>query len=242
MEEQLWKNNINDEEEIDLRELAHVLLNKLWAILLCMVVCAVAAFGGTKAMITPQYTATSVIYILSTSTSITSLTDLQVGSSLTADFIALSKSRPVVERVIEQLDLDTTYSELVNRVSISNPTDTHLLQISATNPDPELAAEIANAMTEAVKEQISEVMNTDKPNTVEKAIVPKLPSSPNVPKNTMMGGLLGAVAVAAVIILLYLLDDTIKNEEDVRKYLQVNTLAAIPWEKKRKAGKRKKAA
>ena len=86
------------------------------------------------------------------------------------------------------------------------------------------------------------MMNTDKPNTVEKAIVPKLPSSPNVPKNTMMGGLLGAVAVAAVIILLYLLDDTIKNEEDVRKYLQVNTLAAIPLEKKRKAGKRKKAA
>lgn len=242
MEEQLWKNNINNEEEIDLRELAHVLLNKLWAILLCMVVCAVAAFGGTKAMITPQYTATSVIYILSTSTSITSLADLQVGSSLTADFIALSKSRPVVERVIEQLDLDTTYSELVNSVSISNPTDTHLLQISATNPDSELAAKIANAMTEAVKEQISEVMNTDKPNTVEKAIVPKLPSSPNVRKNTIMGGLLGAVAAAAVIILLHLMDDTIKNEEDVRKYLQLNTLASIPLEKKRKESRRKKAA
>ena len=97
-------------------------------------------------------------------------------------------------------------------------------------------------MTEAVKEQISEVMNTDKPNTVEKAIVPKLPSSPNVRKNTIMGGLLGAVAAAAVIILLHLMDDTIKNEEDVRKYLQLNTLASIPLEKKRKESRRKKAA
>ena len=242
MEEQVWKNNVNDEAEIDLLELGRVLLNKVWMILLCTVVCAVAAFAGTKLTVTPQYTASSVIYILSTSTSITSLTDLQVGSSLTADFIALSKSRPVVESVIEQLDLDTNYGALVNSISISNPTDTHLLQISATNPDPELAAKIANAMTEAVKEQISEVMNTDKPNTVEEAIVPTVPSSPNVRKNTMMGGLLGAVAAAAVIILLYLLDDTIKNQEDVRKYLQMNTLAAIPLEKKRKESKRKKAA
>ena len=242
MEEQLVKNNMNDEAEIDLLELAHVLLNKLWVIALCAVVCAMAAFGGTKALVTPQYTATSVIYILSKSTSVTSLADLQIGTSLTADFIALSKSRSVVEKVIKELDLNTSYGALVGSVSIANPTDTHLLQISATNPDPELAADIANAMAEAVKEQISDVMNTDKPNTVEKAIVPSAPSSPNVRKNTLMGGLLGAVASAALFILLYLLDDTIKNEEDVRKYLQMNTLAAIPVDKKRKERKRKQAA
>lgn len=240
MEERLQKNN--DELEIDLLEIAHVLLRKLWVIVLCLVIGAAAAFGGTKLLITPQYTATSVIYILSESTSITSLADLQIGASLTADFIALSQSRPVVEQVIKQLDLDTDYSTMVSNLSVENPTDTHMLRISATNPDPELAADISNAMAEAVKEQIAEVMNTNKPNTVEKAITPAAPSSPNVKKNTAMGGMLGAVAAAAVIILLYMLDDTIKNEDDVKRYLEMNTLAAIPIDKKRKEKRKKQAA
>lgn len=235
MEEKLQKRN--EEMEIDLLEIANVLLRKLWVLVLCLILGAAAAFGGTKLLITPQYTATSMIYILSESTSITSLTDLQLGTSLTGDFIALSKSRPVVEQVIKKLDLDTDYGTMVNNIVIENPADTHLLKISATNPDPELAAEISNAMAEAVKEQIAEVMNTDKPNTVENAIVPGAPSSPNVKKNTVMGGMLGAMAAAAVIILLYMLDDTIKNEDDVKKYLQMNTLAAIPLEKKRRERK-----
>lgn len=240
MEEKLQRRN--EEMEIDLLEIANVLLRKLWVLVLCLILGAAAAFGGTKLLITPQYTATSMIYILSESTSITSLTDLQVGTSLTGDFIALSKSRPVVEQVIKKLDLDTDYGTMVNNIVIENPADTHLLKISATNPDPELAAEISNAMAEAVKEQIAEVMNTDKPNTVENAIVPGASSSPNVKKNTVMGGMLGALAAAAVIILLYMLDDTIKNEDDVKKYLQMNTLAAIPLDKKRRERKKKQAA
>lgn len=241
MEERLQRNN-NEEIEIDLLEIAHVLLRKLWVIVLCLVVGAVAAFGGTKLLITPQYTATSIIYILSESTSITSLADLQIGASLTADFIALSKSRPVIEQVIKELDLDTNYETMVNSISIENPTDTHMLKIAATNPDPELAVKISNTMADAAKEQIAEVMNTDKPNTVEQAIVPEAPSSPNVKKNTAMGGLLGAFAAAAVIVLLYMLDDTIKNEDDVKRYLQMNTLAAIPLDKKRKEKNKKMAA
>ena len=59
-------------------------------------------------------------------------------------------------------------------------------------------------------------------------------------KNTMLGALLGAVLAAGLIIVLYLMDDTIKDEDDVKKYLQMNTLAALPMEKRRrgKSGKR----
>lgn len=53
------------------------------------------------------------------------------------------------------------------------------------------------------------------------------PVSPNVKKNMIMGGLIGAVLAVGVFTLLFLLDDTIKSEEDVRRYLQLNTLASI---------------
>lgn len=224
----------NDEMEIDLLELFYVLMKKLWIIILCGVVGAVVAFSGTKLLITPQYTASSMIYILSETTSITSLADIQLGASLAEDFIVIGKSRPVIERVIRQLDLETNYEELASTISIVNKTDTHILTISVTNPDPELAADISNTLAENIKEQIADIMGTEEPNTVEEAVVPTKPSSPSTMKNTLMGGALGALLVSAVIILLHLLDDTIKNEEDVKKYLGLNTLAAIPLEKRSK--------
>ena len=102
------------------------------------------------------------------------------------------------------------------------------------NSDAQLAADIANAAADAVAERISEVMVIDKPSSVEEAEKPNYPVSPNVKKNMIMGGLIGAVLAVGVFTLLFLLDDTIKSEEDVRRYLKLNTLASIPKEKKRR--------
>lgn len=238
MEKQIHEN----EDVIDLLDLGRALLRKWWAIALCLVIGAAAAFGGTKLLITPQYTATSMIYILSESTSITSLADVQIGDSLAQDFMIIGKSRPVVEKVIKRLDLDASYEAVSKTITFENPTDSHILKISVTNPDPKLAADISNAVAEVTRAQIADVMGTDEPNTLEEAIVPVSPSSPNTMKNTMLGALLGAVLAAGIIIVLHLMDDTIKDEDDVKKYLQMNTLAALPMEKRRKGKSGKRAA
>lgn len=232
MEEKIKDIRDTEDVEIDLLELAGVLWRKVWAIVMCLVIGAVIAGGYTKLMITPQYTATSMIYILGQTTSITSVTDLQIRSELTADFTIMAKSRPVIEGVIDDLNLDMTYEQLESEISLENPTDSHILKIHVTDTDPEFAKKISNAMADSVADNISSVMATDKPSIAEKAVTPKAPSSPNLLKNTAMGGLIGAVLAIAVIVVMYLMDDTIKTEEDVRKYLQLNTLAEIPMEKK----------
>ena len=93
----------DDEMEIDLGEIFHLLMNKLWIIVLCFIIGATLAFGGTKLLITPKYSASSMIYILTKTTSVTSLADIQMGTQLTADFEILATSRPVLEEVIEKL-------------------------------------------------------------------------------------------------------------------------------------------
>ena len=230
-----------EDMQIDLLELAGVLWRKFWAIVVCLVIGAVLAGGYTKLMVTPQYTATSMIYILGQTTSISSVADLQLSSELTADFTIMAKSRPVIQSVIKELDLDMSYEQLVEAVNLENPTDSHILKIHVTNSDPKLAKTISNAMAEAVAENISSVMATDKPSIAEKAITPKAPSSPNLTKNIAMGGIVGVAIAVAIIVLGYLMDDTIKTEEDVRKYLQMNTLAEIPMEKKNRKNRRKTA-
>ena len=189
----------DDEMEIDLGEIFHLLMNKLWIIVLCFIIGATLAFGGTKLLITPKYSASSMIYILTKTTSVTSLADIQMGTQLTADFEILATSRPVLEEVIEKLNLDYTYEELKSMIQTDNQTD---------------------------------VMSSDKPKVVEEAVVPKYPSSPNTKKNTAMGGLAFAFVAATVIVLRYLMNDTIQTEEDIKKYLGLHMLAAIPTEKR----------
>ena len=220
--------------QIDLLEVANVIWQKIWAVIMCFVIGAVLFGGYTKMMVTPQYTATSMIYILGQTTSISSIAELQLSSALTADFTIMAKSRAVINGVIKEMDLNMTYDQLKNSVNITNPSDSHILQIEVTNPDPKLAKDISNTMANAVAENIASVMATDKPSIAEKAVTPGAPSSPNLMKNIAMGGIVGAALAVGLIVLGYMMDDTIKTEEDVRKYLQINTLASVSLEKKRR--------
>ena len=220
---------VDDEQEIDLLELARVIWKKIWIVAIGFILGAVLAFCITKFFITPQYKATSSIFVFSKGTSLESLTSIQIQNNLTGDYQYISMQRDTLEDVIDELALDTTYEQLKATVSITNPSNTHVLEISATNPNPVVAANIANSLAEKVRESISDIMNTDKPSVVQRAVVPEKKFSPSTTKNTMIGALAAAVLIIGIITVKFLLDDTIKTDEDVRKYLQLDTLAQIPY-------------
>ncbi len=223
----------DDEIEIDLTELFQLLLQKIWVILLCMILAGGIVLGGTLLLITPKYEASSMIYILTKTTSVTSLADIQMGEQLTVDFETLAESRPVIKAVIDDLNLDYTYEEMTDMISTENPTDTRILRLIVENEDAELAKDISNSLAEATAERVAYVMKSDEPTIVENAVTADSPSSPNVLRNTAVGALAGAVLAMAVIVIRYLMNDTIQTEDDIRKYLNLHTLAAIPMEKRR---------
>ncbi|MBR3304723.1 MAG: polysaccharide export protein [Christensenellaceae bacterium] len=227
-----------DEDSIDLLELARVLWGRALFIILGMIVGAAAVFAVMKFLITPEYEATSTIYIFSKTTSITSLADLQIGSQLTEDFQIIATTREVVESVIAEHSLDETYETLSKKISVNNPNASHMLSITVTDTDPGKAAAVSNAISDKLRDQIADIMNTDRPSVVERAVIPKKQSSPNVKRNTVIGALAGAVLVAGFIIIRYLMDDTVKSSDDVEKYLGLDTLAELPYI--REKGKAKK--
>lgn len=228
MEERTWE---NEEAGIDLIEILNLLLRKWWLILLSLAVGVCAAFGYTKICVTPLYQASSMIYVLGTQGG--ESININLSRQLTSDFITLSKSRPVIEDAINRVNLDMTYEEVAGMISVENPTDTSMLKTTVTSADPQLAKSLSNAMSDTLAERIQEVMGKDKPSTVEKAIEPKYPVTPNTTKNMIVGGLLGAVLMMGILVLLFLMDDRIKNQDDVERYLQLNVLASVPIERKR---------
>ena len=205
-----------EEGQIDLLEIIHVMLRKWWLIVLCGIIGAGALGVYTKFFVTPQYSASSTIYILSSTTNVSgSGISLSLSEQLTADFLLLAKSRPVLEEAAEKVGDGVTSEMLAGSVVIENPTGSHMLKVTATNEDAQLAKDIANTMADVVAKPVA-------------------PVSPNLSKNIMMGGLIGVALAIAAIVLLYMLDDTVKDEDDVRKYLGVNTLAAFPERRKKR--------
>ena len=205
----------DDEIEIDLREIAGLLLRKLKILILFLILGGLIAGSVTRFLITPQYTGTSMIFILTKTTSVTSLADIQLGSELTTDFVMLATSRPTLERVIDELDLTEEPKDLQEMITVSNPADTRILQIDVSNPDPQLAADISNALADATADAVADIMSTDRPSIVEEAVVPEAPSSPSLMKNAMLGAMAGLFLAMAIVILRFLMDDTIKTEDDV---------------------------
>lgn len=220
----------NDEITIDLVDLFQVVFKKLHLILLTGIIVAFAAILVTKLFMTPVYTSTTKMYVLSKSDGSAAITssDLQAGSQLTKDYMELVKSRSVMEQVISQLQLDMDVDKLGKTITVSNTADTRILSISVENENPKLAKEIADAVREVASVQITEITDADAVNTVEEGNLPKKPTSPSTMKNAMLGGILGVLLALGVIVLIYMLDDTIKTPDDVERYLGLTVLTSIP--------------
>lgn len=223
-------NTPDDEEvEIDLLELLYLLWQKIWFILLWFILGAAAAFAITYFLITPMYTATAKMYILSSSSnSVVNLSDLQISNNLRTDYKELLTSRPVLEKVIGSLGLQYDYSGLKSMVSITNPTDTRILNVTVTTPSPQLSADIANELVRQGQKDLPAIMKTDEPSIFEDAIVPTTKSSPSFTKNTLIGGLLAAMLYCAFIIIRHIADDTFVTPDDVYRTLGIQPLAVVP--------------
>ena len=223
-----------EEMEIDLLELCGVLLRKWKFLLLGLIVGALLA-GGYTYMQTPVYKSTAKLYILSKTTSITSVADLQLGNALSPDFVEIAQSKPVLDTTIEELkktqEIKLSREEILGMITVSVKTDTRILSITVQNEDPELACAIANSLSEATAEQMSVITKSDPPTTFERAEVAKIPMDNGMKKNTAAGALAGLVIVMIFVIIPYLTNDKIQTAEDVEKYLEAGVLGVVPESK-----------
>lgn len=236
----------DDRDEIDLLEILFAFRKRILWIVLAAVLGGGISFAGTRLLMTPMYESTTTMLVLTSETTLSSLSELQLGTQLTNDYEILTKSRAVLETVIENLNLDVEYEQLNSMVSISNPEDSRIMEITLTYPDPEEAKVIVDEIASVTSEFIGDQMEGVPPKIIDQGEMPDGPSSPNVSRNTMLGVLLGIVVSCGIITVITVMDDTIKSEEDIEYYLGIPTLASVPDRKdyiggKKKARNRKKS-
>lgn len=234
--------NRNDEIEINFREIFAILLDKLAVIILVAVLGAAVAFTYTKFMVVPTYKSSTQVYVSNTTPTSDKINvgDLQSGTLMTKDYRVVVKSTPVLEQVKSNLKLNISTEELAAKISVEIPADTRILKISVVDTDPFTAKNIADSVREASKTQIMNVMGIEMVNTIEEGNLPENPIGPNMKLNVLIGFMLGLIIAVAAIIIRFMLDDTIKVQEDVEKYLGISVLGLIPETETPDSKKKKK--
>ena len=233
----------NEEIEIDLLQLWNAVRHRIWLVLLVGFIMADIAYAYTRFLITPMYSSSATMLVITKETTLSSLADLQLGSQLTDDYEILIMSRPVLQETIRELNLDINYKQLRGSISIANPNDSRMLIITAVQPDPELAKNVVDTLAEISSEYIADKMEVTAPKIIEEGEVPLFRSSPSFFRNTAIGGMLGVLAAVFLICVAVILNDSIQTEDDIERYLQLPVLAVVPDKSgsaAKKSGRKKK--
>lgn len=231
--------NMIEEESIDLMELVRALWKNILLIALTAVLVGSAAFAYTAFRITPQYQATTSLYVnsssfrLGTTNYSVSTSDMSMSNSLVSVYLYILKSRTTMEEVIQEADLSYSPEQLSSMIYAQGVSGTAAIEITVTSTDPSEAELIANTIAKILPVRITDIVDGSSVRVVDYAIIPSRRSGPNIVRNTMLGILAGVVLSAAVVIVFSLLNgrsrEVVKSADDLRAmYPDMMVLAMIP--------------
>ena len=222
------------EEEIDLKSIIQSFWERKIGMIIIVLISLILGYIYTMYFVNPVYTATSTA-ILANNTETSdgqnggvTQSEVTLNNSLLSTYRGIATSDSVVNTVISNLGLNLSAAELKNQISVTSATNTQIIQISVENADASLAARIANELRQVFTERVAEIYDMENIKPLDDAQVPTAPSNINHVKDLLIF-LAGGIVVAIIyVVLANLLDNTVKNSNDIEKAIGINVIAEIP--------------
>lgn len=233
--------------EINLKEVFKALLKGAWIIMLCAILVGSAVLVYTVNFVTPMYKSSVTLYVNNSNgdSNKVASSDLAVALQLVNTYVNIIQSDTVLEKVIESTGLNLTAKQICGMLSAESVDETEMFKVSITSPDPQMSADIANAIANVAPTEIKKIIEGSSAKVIDYAKASNSRTSPSYTTNAVAGALVGALLAAAVIVLRVCLDARVKSEEDLMKICAIPVLGAIPdftqiaKETEKKAGKGK---
>jgi len=226
------------------------ILRRSWpVILIATIVGTLIALGLSLAM-TPVYQATSQLFVSVKSAGAAG--DAYTGGLFVQQrvksYVDVVDSPAVLEPVIEELGLDSTYIGLASQVSATTPPNTVLLNVSATDTSPAQAAKIANAVAASYANEIARLEGAKttmdglprlggngnqtpvQATVIKPAEVPTAAIFPRTQLNVLLGALLGLLVGVGIAVLRFTLDTSVKSSEELEQSADSTTLGVVTFD------------
>ena len=225
---------------IDLVHILKCVANKVWLVVIASVIAATIGFVISAFLITPKYSSSLMLYVNNTNynssgNTTVSSSELSAAQSLVKTYGEILNNRTTLDLVIEQveadgrtLDEEITYRELSKMIKSSASNDTEVMVVTVTCDDPELAADIANAIYPVLQTRIAEIITGASVKKVQDGYPDYDKVSPSIVKYTVVGFIIGALISVLAVAIAAMLDKTIHDEEYVLQTFGYPILAKIP--------------
>lgn len=235
-------------QELDIRVVVAALLSKIKWIILSAVVVALAFGLYAKFFVKSTYRSEMQMYVsnytdLGTASG-ASTSGLSASQSLVNEYIVILQHDEITSKVAEWMrDNGSKYvvtnGMISGAVSMGSVNETAMLRITATTADPKLSKAICDAYAAVAPEQLKKVMEmgTIKPMSTEAKLGFKV--GPNVMKNAILGAVIGLVLACAIVLIVYMLDNTVIGEREIKRRLNVPVLGEVPNLQPNKKGEKK---
>jgi capsular polysaccharide biosynthesis protein len=218
-------------EELDIRQIFTYLRRHIWLIVCIVLVAGSLALTITFFFITPQYEASSTLYVYNdsdrSSTSI-STSDITTSQKLIATYSVIMQSNNVVNKVIETTGLDYTAGEIRKMFTGASVNSTEVMKITIKCSDPQDAMIIANAFVDIAPEEILRVIKAGSVEILDRAMIPASPSSPSIIKNLAIGIVLGLIIAIGFVILFETFNTKVRTEDNLLRVVKVPVIGYIP--------------
>lgn len=219
------------EETISLKELFQTLKKRLSLIIVIAALAVIISGVVSYFMITPIYQASTQLLVNQAKTDQTSYNagDVQANLQLINTYNVIIKSPAILEKVADQLNTDLTAGQLNGKITVGNAQNSQVVDVTVQDPDPNMAAAIANKTAEVFQKEIVNLMSIDNINILAKATVAEnqAPIKPQPLLNIAIGLVVGLMAGVGLAFLLEYLDNTVKNEQDIERLLELPVLGSI---------------
>ena len=225
---------------VTLKDLWDVFRHRFFLMVLAAIIVMGGMFAFNKVTFDPEYESTATLYILRQSDSSSdtdSYSDFSLALNLVNDCDHLLKSHAVLDAVIQELNLNMDYEDLYERVSVTNPEETRVLEVSVVADTPELAKKIVDQVCEKGTVKIDEAMGLKQVNLYEYGILEDEPCNTTSLLMYLLMGVVAAVLVYSYYLVRFLLDDRIRTDEDINRHLGLSILGEIPNANAKKHGK-----
>ncbi len=220
-------------EEIDLKELLRYTYRKKFIIIattLVIVLISMIYFGFIQK---PNYVSSTTLILTGFSNNSEKDTtinnnDLTINSKLVTTYQEITKTRKVLNQVIDNLKLDYSASELADHISVTGVTNTEIIKISVSDEDPELAADIANEIAVIFSAEVKEIYNLSNISILDKAEVATTPSNISFIKATIIAFIVGFFLSVGIVFIIFYFDNTVKSVEQLEEKFDVPILGTVP--------------
>ena len=216
---------------VTLKDLWNILLHRLWVMVLAAAVVVGGVYLFNRLTFVPAYSSTATLYILRQNNDTTtgnSDSDFSLALKVVNDCDYLLKSHSVLDEVIRDLNLQISYGNLSKRISTSNPENTRILEVTVEADTPEQAKQIVDAICEIGQEKITEAMGFQQVNLYEYGTLNSKPCNTTSMTTYLLVGMIAAILVYSAFLIIFLLDDRIRTEQDIERYLGLSVLGDIP--------------